>query len=62
MEIYQIKEKYTINCFGYGNQHDTEVLGNIATIGEGGFYYIENLRKVNEYFILSISGYLNIIA
>jgi hypothetical protein len=34
----------------------------IAKIGEGGFYYIEKLSQIQDYFILSLSGYLNILS
>jgi len=34
---------------------------NIAEKNKGGYYYIENVKKVSEWFILSISGLLSLL-
>lgn len=33
MNKYAMNDKYTINCYGYGNDHDPEVLTRIAKMG-----------------------------
>jgi glycyl-tRNA synthetase beta subunit len=57
-----IKETYTINTFGYGKDHDSGMMNNIATFKNGTFNYIENIKKASEYFVLSMSGMLNTFA
>ena len=55
-----LKEKemdYKINSFGYGIDHDEELLSNIANQRYGNFYYINNLKKVDECFI-DLVGFL----
>jgi hypothetical protein len=37
-------------------------MNNIATYKNGNFYYIENVTKASEYFVLSLSGLLAIFA
>ena len=34
---------------------------NISNLKNGGFYYIENLKKVSDWFILSLSGLLTVL-
>ncbi|KRX06270.1 hypothetical protein PPERSA_06241 [Pseudocohnilembus persalinus] len=46
---YQIKEQFTINTYGYGADHDPDVLLNIAKQKGGNFYFIENLKKVSDW-------------
>lgn len=57
---YDIKENYTINAYGFGSDHDPKVMTDIARFKEGNFYYIENLKKVSEWFVLSLSGLLTV--
>lgn len=48
------KEKmmdFSINCFGYGRDHDEKVLGMLAAKKQGNFYYIKDLKRVDECFI-----------
>lgn len=33
-------ESFTISCFGFGNDHDEELLVKIAKIRDGSFYYV----------------------
>ena len=59
---YNIQDNYTIHAFGYGSDHDPVVMRAIAQEKDGNFYFIQNLTKVDEYFVLSLSGLLSIIA
>jgi uncharacterized protein YegL len=59
---YNIQDNYTIHTFGYGSDHDPIVMRAIAQEKDGNFYYIQDLTKVDEYFVLSLSGLLSIIA
>ena len=42
---------YTINTFGFGNDHDSELMTWIADQKDGNFYYIEDVSKVGICFI-----------
>ena len=60
-----LKEKemdYKINSFGYGIDHDEELLSNIANQRYGNFYYINNLKKVDECFIDLVGFLLSVFA
>jgi hypothetical protein len=59
---YNIQETLTFNTFGYGKDHDSSVMNNIANVKNGNFYYIEDVKKASEYFLLSMSGMLSIVA
>ena len=41
---------YTIHSFGYGKYHDENLMMDIAKMGNGNFYYIEQLNTVDEAF------------
>lgn len=42
---------FSINCFGYGRDHDEKVLGLFAAKKQGNFYYIKDLKSIDECFI-----------
>jgi len=42
---------FTLNTFGYGNDHDPKIMNRLANIRDGSFFYVENYKKVSEYFV-----------
>lgn len=38
---YMIQDNFTINCFGFGSDHDPVLMDKIAKLGDGNFYYVE---------------------
>ena len=53
---------FTINSYGYGTDHDPELMTKIAKLKNGNFYFIKELNKISEWFILSLSGLLTVLA
>lgn len=62
LEYYQIKDNFTINSFGYGNDHSPELMNDIAKLKDGAFYYIDKLDTVDECFVDCLGGLLSVIA
>ncbi|CAK91880.1 unnamed protein product (macronuclear) [Paramecium tetraurelia] len=62
LQLLKIEEKFVIHTFGYGQDHDAYVMNQIAKYREGNFYYIDNINKASDYFILAMSGMLSIYA
>ncbi|CAD8123121.1 unnamed protein product [Paramecium sonneborni] len=58
----KITDTFTINTFGYGNDHDLKVLNHISNLKGGQFFYIDNIQTLSECFILAMSGMLSIKA
>ena len=42
---------FTLHTFGYGKDHDPKIMNTLATLRDGGFYYVEEYKKVAEYFV-----------
>ena len=61
LEKLQIQDIFTVNTFGYGNDHDPELMRKLATIKDGNFFYIEKLDLVDEYFVNALGGLLSVI-
>mmetsp|Transcript_15999 Transcript_15999/g.17892 ORF Transcript_15999/g.17892 Transcript_15999/m.17892 type:complete len:576 (+) Transcript_15999:2-1729(+) len=57
-----IADDFTINTFGYGNDHDPKLMGNIAEFKDGVFHYIENLEVVAASFADCVGGLMSVIA
>jgi hypothetical protein len=57
-----IDEAFSINCFGFGNDHDDKLLVRLAKLKSGSFYYIEKLNRVNEAFADALGGLLSVVS
>ena len=53
---------FTLNTFGYGNDHDPKIMNRLANIRDGSFFYVENYKKVSEYFVTVLGGYISVIS
>ena len=55
-------DTYTINSFGFGKDHDPELMNKISQHKDGSFYYVEKLDTVDEMFIDALGGLFSVIA
>ncbi|CAD8141053.1 unnamed protein product [Paramecium octaurelia] len=46
----RIIDVVTIHSFGYGSDHDADLMSKICKVGQGSFYYIENVKLLDEFF------------
>lgn len=53
---------YKINSFGYGDDHDEEVLCEISNFKDGKFFYIKNTQLVDECFIECLGNLISVFA
>ena len=53
---------FTINCFGFGNDHDSELMTWIADQKDGNFYFIEKVEDVGVCFIDCLGQLFSVIA
>ena len=56
-------EGLTVNTFGFGKDHDSDMLKNIAFAANGGlYYYIESTNSIPSLFGESLVGVLSTVA
>lgn len=60
--IAQIERNVNVFTFGYGAEHDADMLTKIAEVGNGMFYYIENPESIPESFCDCMGGLLSVAA
>ena len=53
---------FTLNTFGYGNDHDPKIMNTLATIRDGSFYYVQEYKKVAEYFVNVLGACVSMIS
>jgi len=51
----------TINTFGFGNDHDPQLMTDIAALRGGNFYFIQKLDTVDEAFVDCLGGLLSCV-
>mmetsp|Transcript_67640 Transcript_67640/g.78535 ORF Transcript_67640/g.78535 Transcript_67640/m.78535 type:complete len:576 (+) Transcript_67640:1-1728(+) len=54
-------DNYTIHSFGYGSDHDPNLMGTIAKYKDGNFYFVEKLETVDECFVDAIGGLISVV-
>ena len=56
------KLDFTLNTFGYGDDHDPEIMNTLANLRDGAFFSVQNYKKVSEYFVTVLAGCVSIIS
>ena len=52
---------FTISCFGFGDDHDEDLLLHISNLRDGNFYYIKHLNTVDEAFADAFGGLVSVV-
>jgi hypothetical protein len=52
----------TMNCFGYGADHNSTLLSELATAASGSYYFVENDSSVGTAFGDALGGVLSVVA
>ena len=52
---------FTLHTFGYGEEYDPKIMSRLANIRDGSFYMIEQVDKVQDYFINALGGCMSVI-
>lgn len=58
----QIRGDFTLHTFGYGSDHDSNIMCNMADQGLGAFHYVEKLESIAEAFADSFGGLVSQVA
>jgi uncharacterized protein YegL len=58
----KVKSNYTINTFGYGQDHDPKMMSALARLRDGAFYFIDKLNRVDEVFVDCLGGLISVVA
>jgi len=53
---------FTLNTFGYGNDHDASLMNKLATMRDGSFFYVEDYSKITEYFVSILGGCVSVVS
>lgn len=52
---------YTIHTFGFGKDHDPQLMQAVANTKGGSFYYVENVKQADEFFIDALGGLFSVV-
>ena len=53
---------FSINTFGYGNDHDPLILKKLASIRDGSFFFVEEYKKVADYFGIVLGTCVSVLS
>jgi len=60
--LQQIGKVVTVFCFGYGNDHDANMLRSISETGHGLYYYLQREDEIPQSFADCLGGLLSVSA
>ena len=52
---------FTLHTFGYGDDFDSKLMSKLALIRDGSFFTIEDINKIQEYFVNALGGCMSTI-
>jgi len=47
LDSFAITDPFTINCFGFGRDHDGNLMTAISAMKDGNFFYIDKLDTID---------------
>jgi hypothetical protein len=47
--------------FGFGRDHDADLMDKISSVKDGNFYFIEKLETIDEAFVSALGGMLSVV-
>jgi hypothetical protein len=62
LSLYNLNDLFTINCFGYGNDHDPILMNSISKLKDGNFYFIDKVDTVDECFVDCLGALISVAA
>jgi len=62
LQEYNIQDYFTIDTFGLGHEHCPQLMVEIAKLGHGAYYNIEEHFEVDECFADAIGGIMSVVA
>ena len=60
--LYGEAKSYSVNTFGFGSNHNVEMLKRISHTGNGLYYFIQNTEQIPEVFTNCLGGLLSTVA
>jgi uncharacterized protein YegL len=53
---------FSIHSFGFGTDHDEDLMNKICTMKDGAFYFIKELGTLDEAFCNALGGIISLVA
>lgn len=53
---------FTLHSFGFGSDHDEELMTKLCEVKDGAFYYIKELSTLDEAFCNALGGIISVVA
>ena len=60
-EANQSIDNFTVHSFGYGRDHDPNLMSSIAKLKDGNFYFVQEVDTVEECFVDAIGGLISVV-
>ena len=52
----------TIHTFGFGADHDANMMSKLSNLRNGSFYFVHNITLLDEFFVDAFGGLVSAVA
>lgn len=54
-------EEFTLHSFGFGEDHDANMMTSICNLKHGSFYFVQNITLLDEFFVDAFGGLKSVV-
>ncbi|CAD8127191.1 unnamed protein product [Paramecium sonneborni] len=59
--VSEVKDVFSIHCFGFGRDNDTNMMTSICNLKNGSFYFVQEIDLLDEFFADAFGGLITVI-
>lgn len=60
--MHFFKQSVIIHTFGFGSDHDADMMSSLSNLGSGSFYFVHNISLLDEFFVDALGGLVSAVA
>ncbi|CAD8129944.1 unnamed protein product [Paramecium sonneborni] len=60
-QLQRINEEFTIFTFGFGKDHDAQMMTSISNLKHGSFYFVQDTSLLDEFFVDAFGGLISVV-
>ncbi|CAK64169.1 unnamed protein product (macronuclear) [Paramecium tetraurelia] len=60
-QIKTVNEVFTLHTFGFGEDHDAQMMTQLCNLKSGSFYFVQDVTLLDEFFADALGGLISVV-
>ncbi|CAK64168.1 unnamed protein product (macronuclear) [Paramecium tetraurelia] len=60
-QIQTVNEVFTLHTFGFGEDHDAQMMTQLCNLKSGSFYFVQDVTLLDEFFADALGGLISVV-